>query len=214
MEHSKDFPGTLDQVEKAVVKVAKKQGQGILVDNCCVITAAHCISWDTDGGMAMGDFYIEEIEMMGRNFKLRPIAVEAVADIAVLGPLDSQAAYEEVEDFCEACRKITPVKICTAEFEPHKDFKAYVFTHDKGWIQATAHHYLSVYPTLWITTEKQIDGGTSGGPVVNEKGELLGVVSFNSINIDECTGQIPRASLALPSWILQTILQPDSFFIG
>ena len=40
------FPDVLDQVEKAVVKPLKKGRQGILVDECKIITAAHCITWE------------------------------------------------------------------------------------------------------------------------------------------------------------------------
>jgi V8-like Glu-specific endopeptidase len=61
-----------------------------------------------------------------------------------------------------------------------------------------------------VDSDIQIEGGTSGGPVINEKGELLGVVSTSSIiheQNEKSTGQIPRPHLALPLWIYKEITQ-------
>ena len=202
MSRDTDFPSILDQVEKAVVNISKKKGQGILVDNYNIITAAHCITWECEGDMAMGGFYIEDIEMGGKRLKVGPIVVEPVSDIAVLGPLDSQSFLHEFDDFCNACNEILPVKLCTEEFELFQDIKAFVFTHDNGWIQVTAKQCRKNAQTLWIESKIQIAGGTSGGPVVNGNGELIGVVSTFS----NAVGQIPRPHLALPVWIYNVIL--------
>lgn len=48
-----------------------------------------------------------------------------------------------------------------------------------------------------LHTEEQIECGTSGGPVVTEDGELLGVVSAELM---------PVAHLTLPMWVLDKMV--------
>ena len=50
------------RVEKATVKLISKGGQGILVPGGFIITAAHCVDFDCGGSMALGEYFIEEIE--------------------------------------------------------------------------------------------------------------------------------------------------------
>ena len=59
----------------------------------------------------------------------------------------------------------------------------------------------------------QIEGGTSGGPVVDSNGDLLGVVSFTSEDADAsgfCDGSIGFAPRCLPLWLLEVIDADDS----
>ena len=46
---------SLDIVEKATVRLTGKGGQGVLVPGGLIVTAAHCVNWYLEGGMAMGD---------------------------------------------------------------------------------------------------------------------------------------------------------------
>lgn len=52
----------------------------------------------------------------------------------------------------------------------------------------------------------RIEGGTSGGPVVDDAGRLVGVVSHAAETSGATQpGMIPVARLALPRWILEQI---------
>ena len=56
-------------------------------------------------------------------------------------------------------------------------------------------------------TEEQIEGGTSGGPIINDLGQLVGIVS-NASDLQEgiaSDGNFPYPSLALPVWICQRL---------
>jgi hypothetical protein len=62
----------------AVVQIPSVIGRGVLVGEI-ILTAAHCINWSTEGGMVMGDYFVEEIETWdGKRLKVRPLAVEPV----------------------------------------------------------------------------------------------------------------------------------------
>ncbi len=139
---------------------------------------------------------ILEVDLEARKVYLSP----------VLGPLDGQFAPGEANKFIEACDRIEPLKeICTEEFEPFKEFGAFVYTHDKGWIEVKVQPHGWNFPKLWISSDIQINGGTSGGPVVTENNELIGVVSWVS-DRQPCEGVIPRPHLALPTYICKKIL--------
>jgi len=53
-----------------------------------------------------------------------------------------------------------------------------------------------------------IKPGTSGGPIINETGELVGIVSTTieeTYKGEKCVGYHPYPSLALPRWILNEL---------
>lgn len=159
----------------------------------------------------LGDYYFENIELSDRRMRVRPEIVEPVCDVAVLGSLDGQEFYGEVCEYEDFCEDIPPVKICKDEYDLFKKFEVFIYTHDNGWVQAAEQLCRKNAPTLFIESEIQINGGTSGGPIVNEKGELLGIASTFSEKHeadDKSSGTIPRPHLALPAWIYQSICRP------
>src|SRR5262245_34683166 len=88
------------RVEKATVRVKESGGQGVLVPGGFSLTAAHCIKWNGDGAMVLGDYFVEPIETKsGETLRVSPIAVEPISDIAVLGALDSQEFGKDVDAF-------------------------------------------------------------------------------------------------------------------
>ena len=59
-------------------------------------------------------------------------------------------------------------------------------------------------PTLVVEADEQIEGGTSGGPIIDDSGELVGVVSNFSIATGgpyKSQGTTPQPHLALPVWV-------------
>ena len=63
--------------------------------------------------------------------------------------------------------------------------------------------------SLDIQVDKQINPGTSGSPVINDFGEILGIVSHPTIKDSGntiCEGLIPRPHLSLPVWVYQRII--------
>ena len=215
----------LARVEAATVRLTRRGGQGVLVPGRFILTATHCIHWEADGGMPLGDHYLEPVETKnGRTFNVAPVAVEVVADIAVLGELDNQefaddcAAFDQWRDRTEAVRLSDLFTMWNDSIDDDgndRSFPVYVLTHTGEWIAGHAKRF--GFQDIWtgaihVRFERPIVGGTSGGPIVDDVGQLVGVVSFTNVVGDDrpCDGMQPIAAYALPHWVLQRIARGDA----
>src|SRR5688572_6180639 len=102
----------LKRVEKATVEFKKHGCRGVLVDEGYVLTVAHCIQWTATGIMALGDgpekitvFHtVRGLMLMGDV-----LALEPVADIAILGALDYSFSQKDADAYERWCEKTEPV---------------------------------------------------------------------------------------------------------
>lgn len=110
---------TTAKIERAIVRLTKQDGRGVLVPGGLILTAAHCIKWNGTGGMTLGDFFIEDIETSdGRKLKATPLAVEVISDIAILGALDGWEFANEADEFATFCQSTSPVPLNTQAIKP------------------------------------------------------------------------------------------------
>ncbi|MDZ7759930.1 MAG: serine protease [Desulfovermiculus sp.] len=189
-----------EHIKRATIKTSGKQGQGVYVGSNLFLTAAHCVNFETSGSMALGDYFIEEIEIQGETFRVAPLAVEPISDVAVLGPLDEQEFPDDVDRLEEFCENLDPVLISDFEPEIFKEMNVYVFSHEDKIISGKGQVCTPGSSKMFIEAEEEIKGGTSGGPIVDESGRLVGIVS-NSSTGTESSEVHPRPNLALPVWV-------------
>lgn len=206
-------------VSNATVGLPRLGGRGVLVKGNLIVTAAHCINFKSDGSLLMIDRFsphsidfVEEIETVGGKLKVVPWAVEPVHDIAVLGPLDGQAFYDEVLGFDRFCKKVKPLTLFLDTLKYYQKFPIFIYTHNKTWTGGEAINWSieKDHPMINIRTDCDIEGGTSGSPIVNEKGKLVAIVSNAEGFKGNCRkGTAPRPHLALPLWISRFIRRGD-----
>jgi hypothetical protein len=199
----------LENLIDAVVQIPSSGGRGVLVGEI-ILTAAHCVTFSTNGEMVLGDFFIEEIETRrGRRLKVRPLAVEPVADIAALGCLDDQQFYEEVEAFEDFCHATTPMPIAGVCMPCHQALGVCVLNANGQWVSGEAKLFNDSLPGIWIEADEEIKGGASGGPIINRRGELIAIVSHSSVPTSgiKATGVCPRPLKALPQWVCENFLR-------
>ena len=192
-------------IMEATVHLPKLGGQGVLVPGNLILTAAHCISWDSSGGMTLGGIHIEDVECRGQSLKVTPLAVEPVSDIAVLGSLDDQNFFQEATDFDAFCDNTKRIRVRITDAPLNQPFPVYILTHKGAWVSAEAQKHEIVTPHFWMEFDKgeSIKPGMSGSAVVDEDGLLIGIVS----NTDEkSNGFTPCPHLALPTWVLRQIM--------
>ena len=146
-------------IEQATVTLVNKGGRGIVTGGL-IITAAHCIDFNCDGGMVLGDHYVEDIKTIHGIIKGAPWSVEPLSDIAVVGSLDDQS-FDEAIAFSQFYMKMEPVLLCQGEFEDSHSFPVWIYTHMGTWMKGTATQLYFNAHMLWVETKEQIRGGTS-----------------------------------------------------
>jgi len=176
----------------------KSFGRGVVVPGEYILTAGHCVAYNLEGSMVLGDYYWEKIKTEDQELLASPVAVEPLIDIAALGEPDGQD--ENGIDFMCWYEEMEPVPVCFDRYDRNSEFVVYIFNHKKEWIKGMAEVFDPNGKFLWIKFEKPIKGGTSGSPVVNERGELVGIISSGTDD-----GRVPRPCRALPVWLCDEI---------
>lgn len=202
-------------VAAATVRFPEKIGQGVLIAPGFIVTAAHVLKWELEeGGMALGDDarYLQKIETGGRRMSVYPIAIEPLSDIAICGEVDGQWLPDECQAFADFCEVARPLRLDTREFPVDKQITAYVLTHTGQWVDCRVRQIAPQANTLFLETRGQIEGGTSGGPIVSENGSLLGVISHigGSASDPLTYGWFPRPHLSAPVWVARDLKRPAS----
>ena len=85
-----------------------------------------------------------------------------------------------------------------------------LFTHDRGLVPVLL-EVPPVFigtPRVAFTAEAPINGGTSGGPCLTEKGRVLTPVSFTG-SPDHCTGYGAALGVSLPRWLAVEIWRAE-----
>ena len=162
--------------------------------------------------MALGDYSIENVTTRsGHNLRLGPVAVDLISDIAVLGSLDDEAFLSDSLAFERWCDATPAVPLVSKPPRLDLPRRSHILTQSGNWIGAKVIRRGSPGPfrsgSLSIEADDPIEGGTSGGPVVDSWGRLVGVVSqFDEVAAGEKSiGVLPIANLALPRWVWEFI---------
>ena len=195
-------------VEQATFTIhTKKRGDGqcVLIEGGFILTAAHCTDYNCGEPMALGDSFLSTISTAFSDITADTLAIEPRADIAVLGSPDAHSLPREAIAFEQFVERITPVKLQRHIPEIFAPFPVWIRTHRKKWVAGEA-----TYPggsSFGYKTKIKICCGTSGGPIVNDAGQLVGVVSNGGekgigVYYDSMA---PFAALAMPAWVLQQI---------
>ena len=116
-----------------------------------------------------------------------------------LAPFDADQADDLLEEYEQCYDQVEPIPISTSEHEPFDKFRVYIRAHDKRWITAVACQTGANVSLLVIEDDGEISFGESGGPIVDEQGQIVAVVS-NAGGI--CSGA-PRLHRTLPVWVVE-----------
>jgi hypothetical protein len=191
-------PVTQQLVVDACVDVQTEttQGRGCLIPGNLILTAAHCTEYDFSGQMALED-YIHTITTTTGAYRVHPLVVEPVADIAVLGALDNEQFPEDARAFEAWCERTTPLTLWTAEWPLWTPIGIAIYTHKRTWQYATAEQAQPHAPHLTLHRPTPFRRGTSGSPILAYSGTIVGVVSQDPT--------APRPHLTLPVWVMQHV---------
>lgn len=196
-------------VEEATVTIVGKGARGVLIDNCFVLTAAHCIDIDYKGGMALTKYYEEEIETIhGERQKLDIRFVDPVLDLAVLGGADDEGGTENSYTIWSFWEKVlerveAPLSLFLGELAVMRDPPIHIYTYEGTWITGTA-HVPDRSNFFYIQTSGPIKSRASGSPIVNDACELIGIVSYIGESEEkDYFGKSPYLPNSLPFWVVK-----------
>ena len=196
-------------VSVATVRFPRRGGQGVIVGDGLILTAAHVIGWTATGDMALAsDDYRETVQIRsGEKVETSVVCLEPIADIAFLGCPDDQRSWDEAEAFESLIGAIRPLRIYEKELPIRRPMRVHILTHTGRWVEGTVQQYKPQSHRLHVHTFRPIAGGTSGGPIVTDRGDLVGVVSDAGgiIGAKEHDGLVPRVSRAAPVWMAERL---------
>ena len=202
---------TRKQIELATVPVRSKRmrrgkgGQGVYIGNGFVLTAAHCLDFDTAGGIALENDVIYYIDRpKGKRIWCSPVCIDPCSDLAVVGPCDSQECSDLRSEFESFFEDVVPIEIRRNPLLLDESIGCEIRTHLGTWVSGKMTRQADMGRAR-LDTDENIIGGTSGGPIVDDDGQIIAVVSIACGSGGATTGPHSIASLWLPSWLLDLV---------
>lgn len=131
------------------------RGTGILIDSVHVLTCAHLIdSWDDDLWIFLND---------GTFVKGRPAVADKSVDLAIID-LSRPVRVPSVAVFAKTVHDGEPITVIGNALGSMKWFVSY------GFVSGTYKQ--------WVLTDGNVFHGDSGGPWINEAGEIVGISAW------------------------------------
>ena len=185
---------------------------GVLVEEELVATVAHCLPKDKKGrtilpgtvdqGETAGVVRVD-LGRLDRGYRTLAlvVAVDPCSDLAVLSHRTfsgSDLPPDDKERFFEFSATHVPARILRPEPSPEPT-TVRLLSHEGEWVEGVAR---GSGVTL-DNPKKRIKGGTSGSPVFDDAGRVLGLVSTGDTGAPTC--QLSFLSDGLPGWVLDRI---------
>lgn len=200
-----------EQAMRGIVRVG--EGSGFLVQGRCtgfIVTAAHCLPRLPDPLMAGDDEVYVKVKSRVNDAAdwvlTTDVFIDPCSDVAVLSEVDNQRPDlgAEWEKYCDLVEQAKPLPISLDIPDHGYECRAYLPQVDGTWSTGTAYFAGLEYRQVAITLDgdsARIQGGTSGSPLLNANGEVIGVVKIGSTTHPD--GQASCPAEALPGWILR-----------
>jgi hypothetical protein len=125
--------------------------------------------------------------------RVRPGGAETaiVATVIAADPCSNYALLAPAEELPAG------LGVASVASAPFRDGAVFVFTHDRRWVQGTA----TPASISILSPENRLRGRTSGAPVFDERGSVVGLVGHNDVRLPDAT--LCALGDQLPGWVLR-----------
>lgn len=195
----------------AIELAGEWQGQGVVVPDDIVLTAAHCLPAPGGSCFLAEGLHVRVRTPAGRIGFMQAVFVDAVSDIAALVPTDDDPFFLDGIDPIEVSMEWSKSLV----FEERSPTPGWFYAHDAGevameWREINA-------GTAVLTPTRRIYGGTSGGPIVECTGRLIGIIANSWYSnrpsnaegdphdVGDETSQFRLLGAAIPPWLAARI---------
>jgi len=188
-------------VSSAIVEVVRvndpeAKGLGFVASGGFVVTAAHNLA-PPESPNGLYDYDELLVKLGGHEqHAMTPVFVDQCSDVAVLVPASEDGSLAEL------LSDISPLAIVWSPLMVKKSVGG-VFTHDRGLVLSS--YTVELRRHVAFSAEDPINGGTSGGPIFDCTGAVLGVVSQTSSHNGHRDGWGPLLGHCLPKWLTRDI---------
>lgn len=188
----------------AVVQVIKPKnrrarGLGFVASGEYVVTAAHNLPPPPNFIKGVYNYDALLVEMStGDTFEMEPVFVDPCADLAVL------AISDEEQEAREALEEVVPLQIAWSPIVGARS--GTVATHDRGLVKVI-YNSRAASNRVTFAGRSPFVGGTSGGPVLDQHGRVLAVVSQTTAADSHRQGWGPALGECLPVWLRERIVR-------
>jgi hypothetical protein len=184
-------------------------GTGFLVQGEYIVTAAHCLPRWPAHGRFPGDDWVS-VPIAAREGGQRAVAliafIDPVSDLAILADHGSGGELLAVDDrgkaldaFENLLRGVRSLPLRLDDFPPGEAVRVHVYTSSKRWAVGKATLYHERATSLFAEFPSGLPGGTSGAPVIDDRGRVVGVASSSSDG--DGSTQVVYLANALPGWM-------------
>jgi hypothetical protein len=183
-------------------------GSGFLVGGDYIFTAAHCLPRCPDTVACFPGDDLVQVSLRGHKSgtvpKSKATALIAFADpcndLAILAEWGSGGELMNFDDqgkrwraFSELTGGLHSLQLRLEDLKPEVPIRCHVFTSGQKWKSGLARIYSPVAPM--VVLDFGVPGGTSGSPVVDDAGNVFGVISSSggsAANSDSMAAYLPN----------------------
>lgn len=173
-------------------------GQGVVVAEY-VLTAAHCLPVPESGFLLADQTYVRVRRPDGKIGTMKAVFIDATNDVAALEVIDDDPFFLDVIEPMHVSFEWSGATV----FESRPRLPGRYFAHDAGVVDMQWCEINLGMATL--LPSRTINGGTSGGPIANAEGLLIGIIrdSWRRQEFEESSFRLLGA--ALPPWLAASI---------
>jgi len=191
-------------------------GQGVVVPDQIVLTAAHCLPAPQETCFLADQLMARVRRPDGKIGIMQAAFIDAVSDIAALVCLDEAPFFlDGIDPIAISLDWSRSLFFVDRQFKPGR-----FFSHDVGEVEMQWKEIAN--GSAVMNPSRRIFGGTSGGPIVDEEGQLIGLVCNSHTSARGCEENVDAHDVgdeissfrllgsALPPWLSARLVEGSS----